>query len=45
MTSKRTAAFEDKRFGKEFGRVYHYFEQENEKEKLKDVFVDRNKNE
>jgi hypothetical protein len=26
MTSKRTAAFEDKRFGKEFGRVYHYFE-------------------
>lgn len=34
MVSKRSAVNEVKRFGKEFDRMYHFFESENEKERL-----------
>jgi hypothetical protein len=35
VVSKRSAANEGKRFGKEFGRMYHFFESENEIERLR----------
>jgi hypothetical protein len=38
VVSKRSAVFESKRFGKEFGKVYHYFESENDKERLTKKF-------
>ena len=34
VISKRSAVFESKRFGKEFSKVYQYFEDENDKDRF-----------
>jgi len=42
-TIKKSQIAEEKRFGKEFQTVYHFFEGENHYDKLNDKFPNRGK--